>query len=371
MAVDTSIQFNSYNSYRFNTGEVLHCYPFGVEGMGYITHSFAAYTPLALASAVRATTTFFDIDSEIISSVDHSFDTPQGTFEQRTITVPVPALAVKAQLTYKNSAADPWWVATPKTEEGQTATPYAVNTYGQMTYITPNGIYTGTLTANQIVLASGNETLGDRLTTINSNQISLSQDLSDAESNISNVTSRVTTIEAGQITLVSRVDGVEPKVTKITSEGIYTGTIQASQINANTLSAITADLGTVNAGTINGVTINGSAFSGGTISLGGTNAFFPLQIESEDSDNYKVSIGPTRIQMYGQDGTSLKLFCSTFFDGTVMILCNEVDSSYNVSMNAVNGSVVAKLLQSEGLSLKFGSTQYTITRDSNGYLRAL
>lgn len=364
MAVDTSIQYNSYNSYRFNAGEVLHCYPFGVEGMDYITHSFAAYTPLALASAVRATTTFFDANSEILSSVDHSFDTPQGTFERRTITVPVPALAVKAQLTYKNSAAEPWWVATPKTEEGQTATPYAVNTYGQMTYITPNGIYTGTLTANQIVLASGNETLGDRLTTINSNQISLSQDLSG-------VTSRVTTIEAGQITLVSRVDGVEPKVTKITSAGIYTGTIQASQITATSLSAITANLGTVTAGTINGVNINGSAFSGGTISLGGTNSFFPLQIESEDSNNYKVHIGPTRIQMYGKNGTSLRLFCSTFFDGTVMTLHNEVDSSYNVSMNAVNGSVVAKLLQSEGLSLKFGSTQYTITRDSNGYLRAL
>ena len=343
MAVDTSIQYNSYNSYRFNNGEVLHCYPFGVEGMDYITHSFAAYTPLALASAVRATTTFFDADSEIISSVDHSFDTPQGTFEQRTITVPVPALAVKAQLTYKNSAADPWWVATPKTEEGQTATPYAVNTYGQMTYITPNGIYTGTLTANQIVLASGNETLGDRLTTINSNQISVE----------------------------SRVDGVEPKVTKITSEGIYTGTIQASQITATSLSAISANLGTVNAGTINGVNINGSAFSGGTISLGGTKTFVPLQIESEDSDNYKVSIGPTRIQMYGQDGASLKLFCSTFFDGTVMTLYNEVDSSRNISMSSGTGSVVAKFLQSEGLSLKFESNQYSITRDSNGYLRAL
>ena len=362
MAVDTSIQYNSYNSYRFNNGEVLHCYPFGVEGMDYITHSFAAYTPLALASAVRATTTFFDADSEIISSVDHSFDTPQGTFEQRTITVPVPALAVKVQLTYKNSAADPWWVATPKTEEGQTATPYAVNTYGQMTYITPNGIYTGTLTANQIVLASGNETLGDRLTTINSNQISLSQDLSDAESHISTVTSRVTTIEAGQITLESRVDGVEPKVTKITSAGIYTGTIQASQITATTLSAISANLGTVNAGIINGVTINSPNINGGIITLG-NNEFSYLTVEDPYSDKY-MNYRSSQIEMWDPSAAAYRIF----------VIELGVSAPYLQLNNKTNSNatlISSDLVNTPALRLKFGSTEYNITRDSNGFLRAL
>src|SRR5690554_5500901 len=203
MAVDTSIQFNGYNSYKFNQNDVLHCYPFGVENMEYITHSFAAYSPIALSDKVRATTKFFDADSEIIQTVDHSFDVSQGTFDKREITVEVPLGAVKAQLTFLNNELEPWWVATPKTEEGQTATPYAINAYGQLTYITPNGIYTGTLTANQIVLASGDEKLSDRLVTINSNQI----------------------------TLQNKVNGIEPKVTKITSSGVYTGEIVADQVD--------------------------------------------------------------------------------------------------------------------------------------------
>ena len=369
MAVDTSIRYNSYNSYRFNTGEVLHCYPFGVEGMGYITHSFAAYTPLALASAVRATTTFFDADSAIISTVDHSFDTPQGTFEQRTITVPVPALAVKAQLTYKNNEADPWWVATPKTEEGQTATPYAVNTYGQMTYITPNGIYTGTLTANQIVLASGDETLSDRLVTINSNQISLSQDLSTAESNISNVTSRVTTIEAGQITLTSRVDGVEPKVTKITSAGIYTGTIQASQITATSLSAISANLGTVNAGTINGVTINGSI-----LNLTGASENAPIKITG--TDGYYTQLYSRWFRMLDPSNNILAQFLMLGGAGN-LYLKDPANANNNIDISSALGVVLSNRLEARNnvkagsLTVNFGGTNYNITRDSNGYLRAL
>lgn len=351
MAVDTSIQFNSYNSYRFNTGEVLHCYPFGVEGMGYITHSFAAYTPLALASAVRATTTFFDADSEIISSVDHSFDTPQGTFEQRTITVPVPALAVKAQLTYKNSAADPWWVATPKTEEGQTATPYAVNTYGQMTYITPNGIYTGTLTANQIVLASGDETLGDRLVAINSNQISLE----------------------------SRVDGVEPKVTKITSAGIYTGTIEASQINANTLSAITADLGTVNAGTLNGVFVNTDK----NITIG-ESLNMPVYVPLTIQELLQIAGRGSKGIRFGKEYNSVMPSFITVTDrqylfyGTTDNVANQsismtIRANTSIELQSESLTVTGNLNMQDGkiLSMFFGGNRYNITRDSNGYLRAL
>ena len=173
MGVDTSLQYNGYNSYKFNQNDFLICYPFGVENMEYITHSFGAYSPIALDAKVRAYTRFFNADGEEIKLENHSFAVQQGTFDKVEITVSVPALAVKAELKFLNNEAQPWWVATPKTEEGQTATPYAINAYGQLTYITPNGIYTGTITANQIVLASGNENLSERLTTINANQIQL------------------------------------------------------------------------------------------------------------------------------------------------------------------------------------------------------
>lgn len=45
--------------------------------------------------------------------------------------------------------------------------------------------------------------------------------------------------------------------TYIDGNGVYTGTIEANQVNASTLSSITADIGTITAGTINGAQING------------------------------------------------------------------------------------------------------------------
>ena len=86
-----------------------------------------------------------------------------AVFERKIeITVPVPATAVQAQLVFLHGGTD-WWFAEPKSEEGQSATPYNVNYAGQLTYITPNGIYTGMVTANQIVvtgsIAQPDETL--------------------------------------------------------------------------------------------------------------------------------------------------------------------------------------------------------------------
>ena len=126
-----------------------------------------------------------------------------AVFEKVSITVPVPATAVQAQLVFLHGGTD-WWFAEPKSEEGQSATPYNVNYAGQLTYITPNGIYTGMVTTGQIVvtgsIAQPDETLETRLVTINNNAINLSATQNSQDS-------RITTIEAGQITLTSAVNG--------------------------------------------------------------------------------------------------------------------------------------------------------------------
>jgi hypothetical protein len=237
MAVDTTIQFNGHNSYKVT--ELLLAYPFGVQGMTYITHSFQVYCNSPLASATRAKTKFFDADGATLSEVSHAFAVP-AVFEKVSITVPVPATAVQAQLVFLHGGTD-WWFAESKSEEGQSATPYNVNYAGQLTYITPNGIYTGMVTANQIVvtgsIAQPDETLETRLVTINNNAINLSSTIGSLSSDVSNHESRVTAIEAGQITLSSRVGAVEPKVTKITSAGIYTGEVVATQITSGYISA--------------------------------------------------------------------------------------------------------------------------------------
>ena len=214
MAVDTSIQYNGYNSFKFNQGDKLVCFPFGVENMEYITHSFAMYSPIVLGDAVRAVTRYFNGESAVIKTENHTFGVgqgEQGTFKKTEITSEVPGNAIKAELTFVNNSANPWWIATPKTEEGQIATPYAVNTYGQLTYITPSGIYTGTLTANQIVLASGGR-LPERLTKINAN-------------------------------------------------GVYTGEVAAEQLNVSNLAMISANLGNITSGNLLNINMNGASYS--------------------------------------------------------------------------------------------------------------
>lgn len=199
MAVDNTIRFNSHNSYKV-TSQVF-CYPFGVQGQSYVTHSFQAYCTSMLSSATRAKTKFFASDGSLVSENSHAFavTTVFGIVE---ITVAVPATAVQAQLMFIQGGTD-WWFAEPKSEYGESATPYAVNYTNQLTYITPTGIYTGMITTSQIVVtgsvASPDETLDTRLVTINNGVINLSSTLS-------------------------------AKTTKITNEGVYTGEVRADQI---------------------------------------------------------------------------------------------------------------------------------------------
>lgn len=201
MAVDTSIRFNSRNSYKVTS--LVFCYPFGVQGQTHITHSFQAYATSSLSSATRAKTKFFDVDGALVSESSHAFAvTP--VFEKIDVTVSVPATAVQAQLLLLQGGTD-WWLAEPKSEYGESATPYTVNYTNQLTYITPTGIYTGMVTTGQIVVtgsvAQPDETLETRLVTINNGVINLSSTLS-------------------------------AKTTKITNEGVYTGEVVASQITA-------------------------------------------------------------------------------------------------------------------------------------------
>jgi len=121
-----------------------------------------------------------------------------------------------------------------------------------------------TITANQIVLASGDEKLSDRLVTINSNQIQL-------QNNISATDSKVTNIEAGQITLQNKVNGIEPKVTKITSSGVYTGEIVADQVDFDGAKGNNVELSgkiTATSGKIGGYNISGNNLVGNDVTLG-------------------------------------------------------------------------------------------------------
>jgi hypothetical protein len=137
--------------------------------------------------------------------------------------VAVPATAKQAQLVLIQGGTD-WWIAEPKSEQGEVATPYNVNYQGQLSYITPNGAYFGMVTTEQIVvsgsIAQPDETLDTRLVTINNGVINLSATVSNHET-------RVTTIEAGQASFVKFDDLGTPDGTYINGGNIKTGKIQS------------------------------------------------------------------------------------------------------------------------------------------------
>lgn len=230
MAIDTTIQYNGRNSYKV-TG-MLWQWPYHVTDMTHITHSFRAMCDVAQGSGVRAKTKFIDSTGGQISEISHSFDLGIA-WELKDITVPVPVGAAMAILGFVKGSRD-WWVAEPKSEQGETATPFNVNYQGQLSFMTPTGLYTGFIRANQILVTGSpsqpGEQLEQRLVTINQNVVNLS-------ASVSGQNSRITNMEAGQITLSDRLDTTEPRTSRLTAAGLYTGTIEADQITAGTISA--------------------------------------------------------------------------------------------------------------------------------------
>ena len=283
--IDTSIQLNNHNSYHAT--ELFWADTFSVQTMTHITASFALYSDVVQAAADRIKIRFYTANGATVSETSHAFAV-NTIWERVSVTVAVPATAEKAQICF---LAGSYWWAESKVEEGQTATPYAINAAGQLTWISPNGIYTGTVTAQQVIVSplSGatEKDLESRLVTINSNAINL-------RATTDNNVSRLTTIEAGQITLRSDVDGALPKITKLTAGGVYTGEVVASQMKTgilkslNNYSQINLDDGTFSFG--NGaLSWNGASLvgKGSFESVGGT------QTAKMDDGSFRLIDGTT------------------------------------------------------------------------------
>ena len=228
--VTNEIQYRGFNTVRMNPGDSYDCYEFFVKAGDYISHSFAIYSVSPLAGAVRARTRFIGADGLTISTSSHTVATTGGTFDEIAIEgVPVPTGARLGRLELL-SPSGTYWVARPKSEDGEKATPYSQNYSGQMTHITPTGVYTGTIQANQINLTSGGD-LEDSMTTINNKVINMT-------SSVSALNASVTNIQAGQAEFVKISDIDGSKSTTIIDGGtIKTGTITALKLAANAVTA--------------------------------------------------------------------------------------------------------------------------------------
>lgn len=258
--VTNEIQYRGYNTVRLAPGSGFNCHEYFVEGMEYISHSIAVYSVNGLSSATRAKTRFIGSNGLTLSTVDHSFAVPSGVFEDAKIeAVPVPTGARLAKLEVFNptAASSDYWFGLAKSEEGERCTPYTMNFAGQMTYITPTGIYTGTITGEQIILTGG-DSLDERFTTINSQMLSMTSSINSADASI-------TQIQAGQASFVKYTDIDRPSSTVIDGGNIKTGTIVAGALTVGSVTSPKIATGSVTSDKIAAGAVTAAKIEAGAI----------------------------------------------------------------------------------------------------------
>lgn len=245
--IDTSVQLNNHNSYHAT--ENYWCTLYGVQTQNYVTVSFAVYATSTQSASNLVKLRFYTESGSIVGESSHMFAV-DTIWNRVSVTSQVPATAKNMQICFLSGA---YWWAEPKAEGGEIATAYSTNTAGALTWMTANGIYTGTVTASQVIL-SNSDPLDTRLATLNSSMLKLSSDVSSTSASI-------TEIKAGQATFVKAADLANAGSTAIDGSNITTGTISASRIGASsitasklkvtTLSSITSNLGAITGGSLN------------------------------------------------------------------------------------------------------------------------
>jgi hypothetical protein len=141
---------------------------------------------------------------------------------------------------------------------------------------------------------------------------------------------------------IDDIPNLSGRLTYIGPTGIYTGTINANQINTESLSAISANLGTVTAGQIIGVSINSAVITGSTIqtATSGRRIVMSDAFRSYDSNNVvRISIEDFpgfnyhQLQFFGQSGTRVGVMSGT--DGQTNL------ATVNNAMLVLRGNPIA------------------------------
>ena len=264
MAQISAVQFNGSNAYELLVGEFVSSWPIGAVGFTDIAVGVQVYTA-TVSAGVKLTLRSFNAAGAVLSAQDFTYTvTNTSMWERAETTWTCPTGIDRAELRITASGGTVLF-AQPKLERGIEVGEYSTNYAPQLTLLTPTGIYTGTLTANQVIV-SGGEDLASKLVTINSNAITLRSD----------------------------VNGALPKITKLTAGGVYTGEVVASQIttgilkSANNYSQINLNDGTFSFG--NGALVwNGASL----VAKGSFESTGDTQTAKMDDGSFRLVNGAT------------------------------------------------------------------------------
>lgn len=197
MAGISAVQFNGSNAYELKSGEWIVSWPAGCKSFTEMAAGVQVYSSTAGAS-LSLQLKFLDDASNIISQVNKSYALANtNLWERATAVWTVPTGAVLAELRII-AVGGTVLIAQPKLVNGNEVGTYATNYTPQLTMLTPTGIYTGTITAKQIIL-----------------------------SETENLTDRLTAIGAAQATFAIRDKLKEPNYTTINGGNLKTGTISS------------------------------------------------------------------------------------------------------------------------------------------------
>lgn len=195
-AVSNTVIFRNTNTLRLDGGTRMNSFPFGVSGIQAISHNFFVYATEELPSETRAQTRFFGANGRTLSVVTsgHSFAVPAGVFTRVKVEdVPVPSGAKWAQLELMSRTGTVYF-GLIKTEAGPIASDFTANFSGQLSRLTATGLYTGTVTAETVIM-SNHENLEDRMLTMSDRMISISSSVTNNSNQLTQFDSRLTASE--------------------------------------------------------------------------------------------------------------------------------------------------------------------------------
>ena len=209
-----------------------------------------------------------------------------------------------------------------------------------LTKLTSEGVYTGSVTTNQLVAGTAKITTGMIENLVVGSNVSMGSNASISWSNVSGRPTIPTT--AGEV-------GALPS-TYINSEGVWTGKVNANSITAGTMSGDKINGGTITGVTISGTTINGATINGGSINVD-TNAFVGdrLTVGANFSNGYKEIKFRS-----GYYGTATLSFDPTY-DALTISSDNQID--FNTSRITFSGRGVLDF--SELFSIDWGNHKPT------------
>ena len=219
----STIVFNGSNAYELSTGHKATSWPQGAVGIEQVSAGVQLRSPTAGAGMIlriRAIASSGLLISEL--SQTHIL-TKLNDWERAEKTFTLPAGTVKIELRLV-SVGGAVLFAQPKLANGSAVGAYATNFAPQLTMITPTGLYTGTVTAEQIILTGG-ERLPDRLLTLNANIVSLRQGINGSDAKIASLTAE----------MLQFSDTMSGKTSKLTADGLYTDKVTATQVKTGLL----------------------------------------------------------------------------------------------------------------------------------------